>query len=1087
MPNRLFALVLLLGSVARPAGALIVTDLGSSVQLATPELTVTVDKAPFRLSVADAGATTILEEAPGAPNASLAYFRGASEFRVTQVNAYLQSGDRVDFTCGTSEGPTATVAVRFPDDGTFFVELAPPTPATVTEAAETFVAPAGERYYGLTERIVGSEGPLGATSELIPQAVGSLDRRGELVKMSVAATISIYAPFFHGSNGYGVFVDGPMQGSFDLAKTVSDRLTMRFNFERSSGSFRYWVFHGPDHARIVDRYTQLTGRPWQPPRWAYKHMRWRDEHHTGVTSLLDGVAVNADLVEDVTMYEALGFPTPGWYNLDRPWSPGASKGGCPELGFARFTLDPARFPNATQMIASLRARGTRTVVFDAPWACGDQSDPLDNAYEAHLFGYYAPNSPDHIDFTNPAATLWWQDKFGAFVTSTGISGFKLDRGDETAPSAITDVYFDGRNGLQLHNDYPRLYVKAYADRLQAVLPDDWVTMARPGYAGSQAYGLYWGGDTTGAELFGLNAGTDKGLRGAILSLQHLAFMGFPNWGTDTGGYYQFKQRDVFGRWLEFSALCPVMEIGGGTKLGDPFGPHAPWAMPTTPTNDFEMAAIYRLYTWLHHELVPYSYSEGIGAHATGHPIATPLVFEWPNDPNLAGLFDEYLYGPSLLVAPIWQNGSRARDVYLPAGAWTNFWNDDDVRTGPVSVAGASTPLGRLPLWVRLGSIIPLDVVSGVTGHGSAGSAGRLTVDLYPHLSSSYDLREETGTVPITSDKLGAYGDAAAITITTGPATHDWLLRVRSGFRPSAVTLDGSPLAEQPSEAALAPVPAGWTHLGAFGRTLVKYTTAAASSTIVLTPGSALVCGNGTRDPGEECDDGNTTAGDGCSLDCRFEVRGSRWKTYAAHGTGPASQTAVLTDEIESKTSDILAPTSLGYAVDKDGEGVRDATAHLACYGIRDAAGQPPFTRRTVRVRNQFGVQTLQLRNAESLCVPSEVDGVHSALDLDHYKCYRARRQPGSPRFRKQRAVLVDDVETNVARVTARVTRPSLFCTPVDRDGAGVRDPDTHLSCFKIGEQPPLRPRPVGIQSAFDAASWTVGKAGTLCVPSRLMP
>ncbi len=116
-------------------------------------------------------------------------------------------------------------------------------------------------------------------------------------------------------------------------------------------------------------------------------------------------------------------------------------------------------------------------------------------------------------------------------------------------------------------------------------------------------------------------------------------MGFPFWGNDTGGYYQFKQRDVFARWLEFSAFCPLMEIGGG-------GAHAPWNMPTEPHYDDEMIAIYRRYTRLHHDLIPYTmrYAE-LASRAPGMPIARPLVFAYPDDTGRAATrWDEYLYG-----------------------------------------------------------------------------------------------------------------------------------------------------------------------------------------------------------------------------------------------------------------------------------------------------------------------------------------------------------------------------------------------------------------------------------------------------------
>ena len=355
------------------------------------------------------------------------------------------------------------------------------------------------------------------------------------------------------------------------------------------------------------------------------------------------------------------------------------------------------------------------------------------------------------------------------------------------PSKPEDVYFDGRNGLELHNDYPRLYVQSYRDALQAARPDDWLTVTRPGYAGSQASGIYWGGDVTGANGFGTGPGTDKGLRSAFISLQRMAFMGFPNWGTDTGGYYQFKQRDVFARWLEFSALCPIMDIGGGLRIGDAVnGPHAPWDMPTEPNYDQEMIDIYRYYTWLHHELVPYSYSEAVRANQTGHPIATPLVFDYPDDAAVGDMWDEYLYGPWLLVAPLWRDGDRERTVYLPDDAWTDFWDDTQVLEGPLTLSAVQAPLDRLPLYVKLGAILPLEIVNSVTGLGSEASQGRLTLALYPHHSSRYELRERSGDpLVVSSEKQGAYDEAATIRISLSAATIDYLLRINANF-----TVDG---------------------------------------------------------------------------------------------------------------------------------------------------------------------------------------------------------------------------------------------------------------------------------------------------------
>jgi alpha-glucosidase (family GH31 glycosyl hydrolase) len=318
----------------------------------------------------------------------------------------------------------------------------------------------------------------------------------------------------------------------------------------------------------------------------------------------------------------------------------------------------------------------------------------------------------------------------------------------------------------------------------------------------------------------------------------MAFMGFPNWGTDTGGYYQFKQRDVFARWLEFSALCPIMEIGGGLRIGDAVdGPHAPWAMPTEPHYDPEMIDIYRYYTWLHHELVPYSYSEAVNANQTGHPIATPLVFGYPNDATVADLWDEYLYGPWLLVAPVWRDGDRARSVYLPADGWTDFWDDGQSLIGPQTVQNAAARLDRLPLFVRLGAILPLEVVNGVTGFGSEASAGRLTLAIYPHHTSRYDLHEPGGsTITTTSDKQGTYDQAAAIRITTSSATRDYLLRIKANYVPSQVTLDGAALEMCADQTAFEDPNGTCAWFAEDGRVLVKYSTAGGAATVVVTPG-----------------------------------------------------------------------------------------------------------------------------------------------------------------------------------------------------------------------------------------------------------
>ncbi len=118
-----------------------------------------------------------------------------------------------------------------------------------------------------------------------------------------------------------------------------------------------------------------------------------------------------------------------------------------------------------------------------------------------------------------------------------------------------------------------------------------------------------------------------------------------------------------------------MEIGGT-------GSHAPWNMPTEPKFDTELIEIYARYVKLHHALIPYTAAQADLASTEGLPIARAMIFDFPNDARFADSWDQYMYGPDLLVAPIWQIGSRERQVLIPEGVWKSV-------LGPVPIMDRS--------------------------------------------------------------------------------------------------------------------------------------------------------------------------------------------------------------------------------------------------------------------------------------------------------------------------------------------------------------------------------------------------------------
>ena len=670
--------------------------IGDVLGFFSPAAVVSTPLALFRLTFGRRGGVQLAAEAPD----GLRFTSGGSEYAVGAVRAHTQHDRSLTLDVDTDAGP-GRIELTWRTDRTLEVRFIPPDPEKVTQFSDVYTLTDGELIYGLTGRLTDSPPinvPLGLppVDELRPREVGSLDRRGETIDMYVRATYGLYAPFHQSSNGYGLAVAGSTPGTYDIGQ--SDPAVLRFRFEtgttEESRMLDYFLFAGPRHADILDEYTALTGRPFVPPEWAFKHWRWRDELHRGTPVEVDGVPLNPELADDLTMYAALDIPV-GVYMIDRPWSDGS-------FGFNTFAWDLMRFPDVDGMFRIFKDRGYRVVLWSAALAAGDR--PGDNGTEAKALGYLAPGvttQPDAqvIDLTNPEAREWWKAKHVDFLRRYDISGIKLDRGEEYVPSEPTQIYADGRTGREVHNEYPVLNLRLYHDILQEARgAGDFVVKARAAYSGAQQYGITWGGDIPGSLNLGTGPGTDLGLRTAIIALQRAAFLGFAFWGTDTGGYYQFKQRDVFARWLEFSAFCPLMEIGGG-------GTHAPWDMPTEPHYDDEMIAIYRRYTRLHHDLIPYTMRYAELAARTGMPIARPLVFAYADDAAVRDRWDEYLYGDDLLVAPLWRDGDRMREVYLPAGAWEDFWDRSRRFDGPATVT-ADAPLDRIPVFVRAGADIP---------------------------------------------------------------------------------------------------------------------------------------------------------------------------------------------------------------------------------------------------------------------------------------------------------------------------------------------------------------------------------------------
>jgi alpha-D-xyloside xylohydrolase len=378
-----------------------------------------------------------------------------------------------------------------------------------------------------------------------------------------------------------------------------------------------------------------------------------------------------------------------------------------------WKFDPDYWPDPEAMVKELSDMGIKAMV--SVWPTVDRKS--ENYQEMTAKGYLVRSergiravmdygTVSFFDATNPGARTYLWEKIKANYYDKGISLFWLDLAEPEYETYDFDNYryYLGPN-LQVGNMYPVLYAKTFYDGIKAGGQENVISLLRCAWAGSQRYGaLVWSGD--------IQSSFDS-LRNQFAAGLNMGIAGIPWWTTDIGGFHGADIRspafhELFIRWFEWGCFCPVMRLHGDRfPHKPPLGKTGGGFIGSGADNEVwsfgdEVYEICKKYLFLREKLKPYIKEQMKAAHEKGSPVMRPLFYDFPEDAETWEIEDQYMFGPNYLVAPIFYDKARERQVYFPAGLiWTNCWTGDKIEGS--NTVKIEAPIDRIPVFSKDGS------------------------------------------------------------------------------------------------------------------------------------------------------------------------------------------------------------------------------------------------------------------------------------------------------------------------------------------------------------------------------------------------
>ncbi|MDF3128455.1 glycoside hydrolase family 31 protein [Kiritimatiellaeota bacterium B1221] len=477
------------------------------------------------------------------------------------------------------------------------------------------------------------------------------------------------------------------QGGAASASFMDNGYEMKYNLsaegeyeiQAEGGQLTEYIFAGPGIPDILKRFAALTGKMQAPPLWALGHHQCRWFRYPEKEWKALGQT-----------YREKQIPCDGlWLDIDYMDE------------YRVFTWNTDDFPDITSTLNELKEQGFRAITIIDPGVKYEKGYSVyEEGAERNLFckteggqtyiGEVWPGRTAFPDFVKEEARAWW-GRLNAEHVQSGLAGIWNDM-NEPATGAQSPYAMrfdrDGANHAheRYHNQYAMLMAMGTYEGMRTAMPNlRTFILSRAGFAGMQRYAANWTGD---------NCSTWEHLAMSIPMNCNLGLSGHPFVGSDIGGFCGDTQEELLVRWYQYGVFQPFMRNHNCTGNRSQY----PWSFGE------KAEALIKKAIELRYRLLPYIYTSFMQSAEEGCPVQKPLLYDYQDDENVMNHTTEYLFGSSLLIAPVVEQGAVKREVYLPQGSWYCY------HTGVLFNGGESclvdAPMDTIPVFVKAGAVVP---------------------------------------------------------------------------------------------------------------------------------------------------------------------------------------------------------------------------------------------------------------------------------------------------------------------------------------------------------------------------------------------